>query len=99
MKNNTQRLKRTLLKLDIFGEPVGFSVDGDGSHKSYLGLLLSLCVIGTISPYSISKFNTLVEFGDTRVSDDLEPSGIDLSDRTKIENLTFAMGLSNFLTS
>ena len=86
------------MKLDIFGEPVGFTVDGEGSQKSYLGLLLSLIIFGTIIPFTYQKFSTLRTFGDTKVSDDLDPSGKNLSDRTKIENFSFAISLADIYT-
>ena len=36
--------------------------------------------------------------GDTKVSDDLEPSGKDPSDRTSIENFLFSINLFNLST-
>ena len=56
-----------LLKLDMFGEPVVFTVDGEASQKSYLGLILSLCIFATVSPYSYNKFNTLRTYDDVAV--------------------------------
>ena len=69
MKNNLKRLSHMLLKLDIFGEQVVFTVDGEGSQKSYLGLIISLCIFATILPYSYNKFDTLRTYDDLAVQD------------------------------
>ena len=50
-----------------------FTVDGEGSRKSYLGFLLSLVIFATVLPYSYDKYNTLINYGDTTVSDDIDP--------------------------
>ena len=64
-----------LLKLDIFGEPVVFTIDGEGSQKSYLGLMLSLCIFATVFPYSYNKFNTLRTHNDTVKEEFIDPEG------------------------
>ena len=84
MKNSAQKLRKTLLKFDLFGEPVGFTIDGDGSRKSCLGLLLSLIIIATLIPYSFKKFDTLITYGDNQVSMQVDNQGKQPSDRTKI---------------
>ena len=95
MKSNTQRLHSTLLKLDQFGEPVEFTVDGDGSRKSFFGLLLSLVIFATVIPYSIDKYRTLVEYGDTSISEDFYPHWKKPTDVTKIPELSVAIQIMN----
>ena len=98
MKSSTQRLQSTLLKLDQFGEPVEFTVDGEGSRKSFLGLLLSLVIFATVIPYSVDKYKTLINYGDTTVLDDFDPSGKKPTDVTKIPELSIAIQIMNLGT-
>ena len=98
MKSSLQRLRSTLLKLDIFGEPVEFTVDGEGSRKSCLGLLLSLVIFATVLPYSFDKYKILINYGDTTVSSDFNAYGKDPSDKTKVEDLSIAMQIMNVKT-
>lgn len=81
------------MKLDIFGEPVGFTVDGEESRKSYFGLFLSICIFAIMVPYDIKKCNILLTHGDTKLSDDLDPSGKDSVDRTNIKDFTLAFNV------
>ena len=59
----------------MFGQQVAFTVDGEGSRKSYLGLMLSICIFVAVIPYAFNKSETLRTYGDTILSDDIDPSG------------------------
>ena len=75
MKNGVKKFTKTLLKLDMFGKPVGFSIDGGGTRKSCIGLLLSLLIIATLIPYSFKKLERLIEYEGVWVSLETDPEG------------------------
>ena len=98
MKSISQRLKRALLKLDQFGEPVKLKVDGEESHKSCCGFLLSLVIFVLVLPYSLAQYNTLINYGDTKYQWATIPWGKQDTDITKIPGLTIAIQIMNLRT-
>ena len=84
MKSSGKKLRDTILRLDLFGEPVGFTIDGDGSHKSCLGLSLSFFILATMIPYSFKKFQTLNTFDDVTVTEFIDYEGKQTTDTTLI---------------
>ena len=81
----------------MFGEPVGFSIDGGGTRKSFIGLLISLLIIGTLIPYSFKKFERLIEYDGVWVSFETDPEGKQITDRTQIHNFTVGFQLSHII--
>ena len=49
-------------------------------------------------PYSYDKYNTLINYGDTVVSIDIDPQGKQDTDITKIPGLTIAIQIMNLKT-
>ena len=98
MERSAKKLRKTFLRLDLFGEPVGFTIDGSGTRKSFLGLFLSLCIIGTMIPYSFKKFDKLQSYDDVTLTSYVENSVKSPTDRTTIDNYTVGFGLANLYT-
>ena len=55
-----KKILRSFLKLDLFGESIGFQIDGLSSRKSILGAILSFAIFATVLPYSVKKYATLL---------------------------------------
>ena len=56
---------KALKSLDFFGEGIGFSIEGQGTHHSWLGALLSLFAIVVTFSYALNRADTMAKFGDT----------------------------------
>ena len=54
-----------LMKLDLFGEEVGFSIDGAKAYPSCFGCLISLIVILFTSCYAYRQYENMLYFQDT----------------------------------
>ena len=67
MPTNTRNLGRKVLRVDIFGETVGFSIDGSNSRRSILGALLSLAIFATVMTYATKKFGVMINRDDTQI--------------------------------
>ena len=62
MKNRSNPLKRIFSALDFFGEDVGFTINGQRTHKSAVGFLLSLGIMLTVLAFGLKKFVLCWEF-------------------------------------
>lgn len=51
--------------LDLFGESVGFLIEGKATHQSILGAFVSLVAIVVTLSYFLDRTQTMLEFGDT----------------------------------
>ena len=58
----TRKIENTMLKLDLFGESVKFSIDGEDSHKSILGSIVSLGIFATILAFGTKKFINCINY-------------------------------------
>ena len=63
-----QKLGKKVKSLDIFGEGVGFNIgDGQSTHTTYFGSLLTLAIIVITFTYALKRYNVMIEYGDTVV--------------------------------
>ena len=53
------------MKLDLFGETAGFSIDGKDSYPSYFGSLISFFVILFTFCYAYKQCENMIYFYDT----------------------------------
>ena len=60
-----KKLERSLFYFDFFGEQVGFSINGQSSHKSYEGTIISLGILATVLSFAINKFILSITHSDT----------------------------------
>ena len=49
-------LKKVTLSRDVYGESVGFEVDGSNVHKSVCGAFVSIIITVAVSMYAYSKY-------------------------------------------
>ena len=64
-KKRDGRVKSLFMGLDLFGESIGFNIDGSERSSSCVGSLISLVIYILVFVYGIQKFITLLEYGDT----------------------------------
>ena len=60
------QLKSYLSKFDLFGERIGFNIDGKESYSSLIGLFMSFVTLTVMCIYSVTRMVILVNIGDTR---------------------------------
>ena len=53
------------LSLDLFGQGIGFSVNGKGTYKSFIGLVFSIGILATVLPFGLNKLIICMEHSDT----------------------------------
>ena len=51
--------------LDLFGESVGFTIRGNGTHQTFFGAFLSLFAIVVTISYAQDRLKTMFAYGDT----------------------------------
>ena len=62
MKKLSNRMKRIFSSLDLFGEDIGFKINGQRTHKSAVGFFLSLGIISTVLAFGLKKLVLCWEF-------------------------------------
>ena len=64
--NTLVKIGKRVKAFDFFGESVGFSVlDGESSHKSWLGALVSLAVTVITVAFAVRQYRTMYNYGNT----------------------------------
>ena len=58
------------LQIDLFGETVGFSIDGQDTYKSILGAILSFFMASACLAYFIDNYISMIQFGQTTYQKD-----------------------------
>ena len=64
-KNKGSKAGDFLKQFDLFGENVGFLVDGDDSFKTWPGTLFSLVIFVVVAYYGVQKFIIMKDRLDT----------------------------------
>ena len=67
-----QSFKQNIMWFDLFGENIGFNIGGKSKHKSFIGVLVSLAILLTVTAFTIKQFNTMIYYEDTRHTRDLK---------------------------
>ena len=57
---------------DIFGSSVSFNVKGNSTHRTYMGAVLSLIMIGITLTYAFKQLSVMTSYGDTAHQSTLE---------------------------
>ena len=66
MKSTWSKVQSTLLKLDMFGEDVSFTLkDGNRAKNSLLGTLLSVFIFSGVIVYGAKKHDDLMSYQNT----------------------------------
>ena len=58
--------RQSLLFIDFFGEQIGFNIEGNGKHKSVIGMIVTLVILSTVGAIGVQKFLVMKDYGDTR---------------------------------
>ena len=61
----SEKISSTFKSLDLFGEGIGFTVGGNGTHRTCFGACLSLIAIVVTISYAQDRFKTMLAYGDT----------------------------------
>ena len=93
MKTNSNKLRRAILQLDLFGEKVGFNIEGESSRKSIIGTLVSCYIFCVIVPYAYSKFEKMRNYGDTKHQTIRSSESLTSEDKETIQNFNVMMYL------
>ena len=83
-------------KLDLFGEHVSFTINGDDAQKSLCGAFLSMIIVIIVASYAFDNFIIMWEFGETShqsviTENSVDPTRVFPQSETK---LNFAFGVS-----
>ena len=60
-----RKIEAALLQFDRFGESVQFSIDGQSTHRSILGSIVSLGIFATVLAFGAKKFSISLNYQDT----------------------------------
>ena len=88
-----KKLERSLFYFDFFGEQVGFSVNGQKSHKSYEGTIISLGILATVLSFAVNKFILSITHSDTMHTTAVEKNYFDESTEYKFDSFHAAFAL------
>ena len=58
-KSNGSKASSFIKSIDLFGQNVGFLVNGDQSFKTWTGTMISLLIFIVVAYYGVQKFNIL----------------------------------------
>ena len=72
-------LSSRVLSLDLFGQGVGFSVNGKDSYKSFIGLLFSIGILATVLPFGLNKLIICVDHSDTLHQESISQGHVDFN--------------------
>ena len=59
-------LKNSFLSIDMMGEPIGFNIQGKGTHRTFIGSLMAMSVFVITIYYASVKFDDMINLGDTQ---------------------------------
>ena len=79
MGKERRSLSSAALSLDLFGQDIGFSVNGNDTYKSYIGLIFSIGIIATVLPFGLNKLIICMNHSDTLHQDSISKGHVDLS--------------------
>ena len=65
MNKISKRIRNAIFTLDLFGEPVGFTIEGNSSYKSAQGLVLSVGILSTVLIFGANKFLKCLDYQET----------------------------------
>ena len=76
MKREKSSPFRALLKIDLFGEKMGFNFNGTEAYPSVCGTLVSFIVAWFTFFYALQQLQTMKEYGETQFQTVREENGI-----------------------
>ena len=64
-------------KLDLFGTGIGFNIEGEGTHQTFVGAFFSLITFFFSIIYGVQRFTTMYDYGDTVFQNRLKTRALD----------------------
>ena len=94
----SSKLGDIIKSFDLFGEGVGFEIEGRATNTSYLGSLISLAIIVITFSYAASRFTVMSDYADTSHQTTTSQSEYSQENPLTYEqtNFNFALSLSDF---
>ena len=71
-KGVTTYLHKLLVNRDVYGESIGFQIEGETEKKSISGALVFIFILITVGMYGLEKILIMQEFGDTSYQQNTE---------------------------
>ena len=90
MGKASKGIRNAIFTLDIFGEPIGFSIDGKSSYKSVQGLVLSVGILATVLTFGVNKFLKCLDYQETLHQQSVSHDYFDASEEYKFEKFNAA---------
>ena len=89
-----KRLSSKIKRVDAFGEGVGFTIGGEGTHKTCLGTLITILVYAIVLIYGTNKFHKFKERADTTYQTKFHRDGLSATEEFTFEEIgaNFAIG-------
>ena len=66
MNKALKKLRASVLTLDLYGEDIGFTANGQRSIKSVSGLVLSIGILTTVLAFGANKFLLCFDYQETK---------------------------------
>ena len=91
---HTDKLMRSFMSIDQYGEPIQFALNGHTRFPSVCGVILTLIASSILLGYGINKTIALVNYTDSNYMRKIEEEAIDPSekfgwDQTKLNAVIF----------
>ena len=64
-KKAISQISNTFKRFDLFGDSIGFKVNGNNVYNSVPGAIISLCIMIVVTLYGVMKFGKLSQREDT----------------------------------
>ena len=89
---------KTLMSIDMFGERVGFQIEGMNSYPTACGTIVSILTLALVLIYALKQWTAMAKYNETRFQSIFEPvvdSDVINQDES---NIDFYIYVYNFFT-
>ena len=96
MGKTSKQFKKSFLSLDFFDETIGFTIDGQRSHKSMTGIFLSIGILVLVCSFAVNKLVICLSYSDTKHQTTFMKNYFDSETEYSFENFSMAFALLNY---
>ena len=86
-------MKTSFFCLDFFDETIGFTIDGNRSHKSLSGIFLSISILALVSSFAVNKLILCLSYSDTKHQTSFIKNYFDIDTGYSFDNFNMAFAL------